>query len=367
MIDVDGSLGEGGGQILRTAVALASVLGKDVRVSNIRAGRSQPGIKAQHLAGVKAAAQICEASVVGAEVGSSKLEYRPGRPKGGHFHFDVGTAGSVTLVLQTLMPVLPFAREATEAQLTGGTDVKWSPPVDYLQMVTLPILRRMGYEGDLRVVRRGYYPRGGGEVRFSSSPVTGLRVLARTSPGGLARIDGVSHATGLPWHVAERQAVAAEKLFSNRGLLIPKITLSHSQSEAGLSPGSGLVLLGTTEKGAFLGADSLGERGKPAEEVGTEAGQRLVEEVESGMFLDRHMGDMIVPYMALADGVSEVSVSQITQHILTNVRVAESLAGVQFDVQGELGKHGILRVRGLGLKSSGGSSSSIEVARSFHP
>ncbi len=364
MIDIDGSFGEGGGQILRTTVALASVLGKDIRVSNIRAGRSQPGIKAQHLTGVRAVARICEASTDGAKVGSTKLEYRPSRPRGGRFHFDVGTAGSVTLVLQAIMPLLAFASETVEVQLTGGTDVRWSPPVDYLQLVTLPILRRMGYIGDLKVLRRGYYPRGGGKIQFSSSPVKGLRVFTSTSPGGLVNVDGVSHAVGLPPHVAERQATSAGEVISSRGFPVPHITLDHSRSETGLGLGSGLVLRGMTEKKACLGADSLGEKGKPAEEVGAEAGRKLVEEVESGMSLDRHMGDMIVPYIALADGVSEVSVSQITQHTLTNVRVAELLAGVQFQVKGALGEPGFLRVRGLGLMSSLDSSSSIEAARS---
>jgi len=367
MIDVDGSLGEGGGQILRTAVVLASVLVKDVRVSKIRAGRSQPGIMAQHLAGVKAAAQLCQASLEGAVVGSSQLEYRPGRAKGGSFRFDVGTAGSVTLVLQVLMPVLAFAPEPSETQVTGGTDVRWSPPTDYLQLVTLPCLRRMGYDADLTLVRRGHYPRGGGEVHFSSTPATCLRGLVGADGGEMARIEGVSHATGLPQHVAERQAVAVEKILAERGLPIPNITLDYSQPSLSLSPGSGVVLCGTREDGAVLGADGLGERGKPAEEVGVEAGRRLIEEAESGAFLDRHMGDMIVPYMALAEGVSEVSVSQITQHTLTNVRVAELLAGVQFHVQGELGKRGVLRVKGLGLRSPAGSSSSTEAIPSPPP
>src|SRR5262245_61163364 len=135
MIEVDGSLGEGGGQILRTSIALASVLGKEVRISKIRAGRSSPGIKAQHLAGVMAAAEICRGKVRGAEVGSSYIEYTPGKPSGGRFSFDVGTAGSVTLVLQTLMPILAFADGPVELRLTGGTDVRWSPPIDYLRLV----------------------------------------------------------------------------------------------------------------------------------------------------------------------------------------------------------------------------------------
>src|SRR5215467_9553172 len=146
MIEVDGSSGEGGGQILRTSMALASVLGKDVRITRIRAGRSTPGLRPQHFAGVRAAAEICAGEVVGAEVGSETLEYRPGRLKNGRFDFDVGTAGSVTLVLQMLMPILPFGGGSYVIRLTGGTDVKWSPPVDYLRLITLPVLRRMGFD-----------------------------------------------------------------------------------------------------------------------------------------------------------------------------------------------------------------------------
>ncbi len=366
MIEIDGRLGEGGGQILRTALALASVLGKEIRVSNIRAGRSKPGIMAQHLTGVTASAEICDASTDGAEVGSDELVYRPAHPRGGRYFFDIGTAGSVTLVLQTLMPFLVFARESIEVRLKGGTDVRWSPPVDYLQRVTLPILRRMGYDGDLHVAKRGHYPKGGGEVHFSSLPVKSLQVLVGTVPGGLTRIDGVSHVTGLPRQVAERQATSAVGVISSRGFPVPNITVDDSSGQTGHGPGSGIVLWGTTTEQAFLGADSLGERGKPAEEVGVEAGSRLVEEVESGMFLDRHMGDMIVPYLALADGLSEVSVSEVTQHTLTNVTVAELVAGVHFQVHGSLGKPGILRVKGLGLASGMGSSSSTEAVRSSH-
>ncbi len=357
MIQVDGSSGEGGGQILRTAVALASVLGKEIEVSNIRAGRSNPGIRAQHLASVRAASEICGAATKGAEEGSRRLEYRPGKPKGGHFRFDVGTAGSVTLVLQTVMPILAFAGEASEIQLIGGTDVKWSPPVDYLRLVTLPVLAEMGYRGNLKLVNRGYYPRGGGVVQFFSTRVANMLPITGTSSGRTTQIDMVSYSTGLPRHVAERQALAAEQLISSDALPAAKVTLEALPAKPGLGPGSGIVLRATTDQGALIGADSLGERGKPAEEVGAEAGRRLIEELRTGMFLDRHMSDMVVPYMALAEGVSEVSVSQLTEHTLTNIKVAELLTEVGFEVRGELREPGTLRVKGCGFRSATGSSS----------
>ena len=357
MIEVDGSSGEGGGQILRSAVALASVLGTKIEVSNIRAGRSNPGIRAQHLVSVRAASEICGAITAGAEEGSRRLEYRPGKPRGGRFRFDVGTAGSVTLVLQTLIPILAFAGEASEIHLIGGTDVKWSPPVDYSRLVTLPYLERMGFSGNLKLVKRGYYPRGGGEVKFSSLPVDSIRPITGRSSGQATQIDIVSYSTGLPRHVAERQAMAAEQSISSNGLPNARVTVDPLPSNSGLGPGSGIVLRGATDLGALIGADRLGEKGKPAEEVGAEAGRRMVEELGTGMFLDRHMGDMVVPYMALADGVSEVSVSQITEHTLTNIKVAELLAGVRFEVRGKSGEPGTLRVRGCGFRSATGFSS----------
>jgi RNA 3'-terminal phosphate cyclase (ATP) len=366
MIEVDGSLGEGGGQILRTAVALASVLEKEVRILRIRAGRSQPGIKAQHLTGVRAAAEVCGATVKGAEEGSTELVYKPGTPKSGRFSFDVGTAGSVTLVLQTLMPVMAFAPGKVELELKGGTDVKWSPPIDYLRLVILQVLEKMGLHGELELIQRGHYPRGGGKVRFIIQPGNGLRPFSGRKTGEVTEIGGVSHAVGLSRRVAERQAESAGKVVQAKGFLEPRLRVEVSQVQGQAGPGSGIVLYARTRSGAILGADSLGERGKMAEIVGVEAGERLVEEVGSGALLDRHMGDIIVPYMALAQGLSEVSVSKITQHTLTNVKVAEQLAGVRFEVQGRLGERGVVRVRGLGIRAAPSSSSSIGPDHSSH-
>jgi RNA 3'-terminal phosphate cyclase (ATP) len=349
MIEIDGSFGEGGGQILRTSIALASVLGTDVRVSHIRAGRSQPGIMAQHLAGINAAASLSGAFVEGARVGSTDLTYRPGSVKSGSFQFDIGTAGSITLVLQTILPIITGSSGSTEILLTGGTDVKWSPPVDYLQLVMLPMLKLMGFEGVLTVSRRGHYPKGGGETRFESTPTGYLQPLTLTRPGKPVRVQGTSHAWGLPSYVAKRQAEAASGLVTMGGLPKPELRIDISGAGPQGSPGCGIVLAATMEDGSILGADALGERGKPAEKVGEEAGSALVKEAQSGACLDRHMGDMVVPYMVMAGRTSEVTVARITQHTLTNVRVAELLAGVKFQVQGDLGSPGILRAKGLGL------------------
>src|SRR5713226_4887978 len=318
MIEIDGSFGEGGGQVLRTAVALAAVLSKDIHVFNIRAGRAEPGLRPQHMTGVKAAAELCSSQLEGLEVGSTEFTFKPGKLRAGTFRFDVGTAGSVTLVLQTLMPILAFAPGSVQLEITGGTDVKWSPPIDYLRLVTLPILKKIGYRAELETVRRGHYPKGGGLVKFSTEGASILHSFTDKSPSSISKIYGISHAVALPRHVAERQAAAAKKCLEEAKLPSPTIDLQVIDDRKQLGPGSGIVLSAETQNENILGSDALGERGRPAEEVGSTAGRILVEEVESGAMLDRHMGDMIIPYLVLAKGASEVSASRVTQHTRTN-------------------------------------------------
>jgi RNA 3'-terminal phosphate cyclase (ATP) len=348
MIEVDGSFGEGGGQVLRTAVALAAVLSKEIHVFNIRAGRAEPGLRPQHMTGVKAAAELCSADLQGLEVGATEFVFKPGKLRAGTFRFDVGTAGSVTLVLQTLMPILAFSPGAVQLEITGGTDVKWSPPIDYLRLVTLPILKKIGYQGHLETARRGHYPKGGGLVRFSTQGPSKLQTLTNDKPGSISRIYGISHATALPRHVAERQATSAKKRLEDALLPSPSIEVEVVDDRTQLSPGSGIVLSVENQNGNVLGSDALGERGRPAEEVGSIAGKILIEEVQSQACLDRHMGDMIVPYLVLAEGASYVSISRVTQHTMTNVRVAEWLTKTRLDLEGEIDFPGKLRVNGLG-------------------
>ncbi|OLD12276.1 MAG: RNA 3'-terminal-phosphate cyclase [Crenarchaeota archaeon 13_1_40CM_2_52_14] len=348
MIEVDGSYGEGGGQVLRTAVALAAVLSKEIHVFNIRAGRAEPGIRPQHMTGVKAAAQLCSADLSGLEVGSTEFVFKPGKLRAGTFRFDVGTAGSVTLVLQTLMPILAFAPGPVQLEIAGGTDVKWSPPIDYLRFVTLPILKKVGYHAELELIRRGHYPKGGGLVKFSTGGASKLQAMIYEKPGSISNIYGMSHAVALPRHVAERQAAAAGKNLEEAKLPSASIDVEVANYGRQLSPGSGIVLSAETQNRNILGSDALGERGRPAEEVGSTAGRILVEEVESGAMLDRHMGDMMIPYLLLAKGASEVSVSRVTQHARTNVKVAEWLTGGRLELQGEIDQPGRLRVEGQG-------------------
>ena len=344
---------EGGGQIIRTALALSALTGKPVSVTKIREKRPIPGLQAQHYIAAKALATVCNAETTGVAVGSREVTFVPHDRAGGRFTFDVGTAGSIPLILQALMPAAAYAPSPTEFELTGGTDVRWSPSIDYIRLTQLPLLRGMGYEATIQVHRRGHYPKGGGRVSVRINPPRTLQSVRWLERGEFIEINGVSHCVQLPSHVAERQASAAKERLSQAGFSNLKVaTESYARGQdPHLAPGSGLTLIAKFTSGAILGVDGLGERGKPAENVGAEAAGSLLKEIASGAPVDRHMGDMIIPYLAVADGVSEIQVSEITPHTLTNIKVAEMLTGVKFTVEGELRGAGRISVNGVGLKT----------------
>ena len=351
MIEIQGDILEGGGQIVRTSISLAALVGEHIHITKIRHKRPNPGLQAQHVTAAKAMATLCDAQTEGLTQGSTELVFKPNGHRSGKFKFDVGTAGSIPLVLQALMPCIAFAPDHLELEIRGGTDVKWSPPIDYIRLITIPMLRLMGYELNLTVNRRGHYPKGGGHVTVSTTPPRSLGNITLTNLDQLTSIQGVSHCVKLPSHVAQRQADAAERILTTAGYNEPKVDVeSHvSDDDPHVGPGSGITLVATHANSSIIGADALGEKGKPAEQVGEEAVRRLIEELNSQAALDRHMGDMIIPYMAVADGRSEISVSQITMHTLTNVHVAEKILKVKFQVNGNVGLAGSISVNGLNL------------------
>jgi len=345
MIEIDGSEGEGGGQVLRTAVALSAITCIPVRVIRIRAKRSNPGLQPQHLTSIYAASVISNAKVEGLERGSMSLSFTPGGVRCGEFNFDVGTAGSVSLVIQTILPILSLAPCESVVEVRGGTDVPWSPPIDYMREVFLRLLRHLGVEANIVLLNRGHYPRGGGRVRLIVKPVDKLSPIHAESFGDIREIMGVSFATNLPRHVAVRQAEAARRRLLEAGFSDANITLD-TREEPQSSPGSGVVLWSLSSSGLVIGADSLGERGKPAEKVGYEAAEALIEALNSGGALDEHAGDMIIPYLALADGESIFTVSRLTMHAITNIWLIRKILGVSAEVQ----EGSTVRIRGVGIR-----------------
>jgi RNA 3'-terminal phosphate cyclase (ATP) len=326
MIVVDGSRGEGGGQILRTAVALSAVTHDPVRVTNIRAGRPNPGLAPSHVTSVEAAANLCDARVDGLHPGSKEIVFTPGELLGGEFRFDIGTAGSISLVIQCCLLPAILSKSPTRITLTGGTDVRWSPPMDYLLRVHLPILERFGAKASAEIASRGFFPEGGGEVHLEVSPSGQLTGGSLRTAGEVQHIEGVAFTQNLPEHVADRMRHSAmKKLVQFADVKVA------SDLRTGRSTGAGIMLVAKCEK-SVLGASALGEKGLRAEALGESSAEDLIETVRSAAAVDEHMLDQILPYMALARGSSQVVAEEITGHARANMLVIEQFLERRFSV-----------------------------------
>jgi RNA 3'-terminal phosphate cyclase (ATP) len=338
MLVLDGSYGEGGGQIVRTSLSLAALTGKTVRIANIRTGRTKPGLRPQHLTAVRALAQVTRAELTGDTIGSTHLTFSPRGIYPGSYIFDVaektGSAGSVSLVAQTLLPVLLFAQTPSTLIIKGGTHVPWSPPVHYLMAVFLPALREMGVIADLEIKQWGFYPQGGGEIVLHVHPTVQLTSVDWTAPPGAETFQGLSAAANLPEHVRQRQSRAVQDHL--------KWPLPIREENAP-SPGRGsFVFLW----GPHAGFAALGARGKPAEQVGAEAAQALKNFVAARAGVDYHLADQAALYVALAKGRSTFTAEVLTSHLLTNTWVIEQFLQVRFNLQGSLQEKGWVSLEG---------------------
>ena len=337
MIEIDGSYGEGGGAILRNAVALSALTSRPLNVKNIRANRPKPGLMSQHFNAVNAVAQLSGAKCDKLKVGSSEISFNPEYIKGGKFEIDIKTAGSITMVLQAFMIPAGFADSPVKIMIKGGTDVKWSPPVDYLQNVTLKILESMGYVAKADLIRRGHYPRGGGVVKVKIKPVKKLNPV-KLIDLQFSKIKGISHAVNLPEHVAVRQAESAEKLLEANGIE-SEIKIEHSDDSIG--SGSGITLW--SDGDIPVGGSYIGERGLRAEKVGKKAAEEILYHTSKGAALDRYMSDQIIPYLGIA-GNSKVKTVELTLHTVTNIYIAELLLEKKFYVRGKIGETATIEV-----------------------
>lgn len=329
MIEINGSFGEGGGQIVRTAVALSAVTGEPVQITRIRQGRPKPGLAAQHAQALRALAEICDARTSGAFPGSSEIIFTPGKVQGGTYRIEIGTAGSVTLLMQCLLPALLCADGPSSLQIQGGTDVQWSPTVDYFQNVFLPALSLFGAKVSLRVLRRGYYPKGQGEVLLRVEPAK-LKASYLERSDGIGNIQGVSHCSNLPEHVSIRQAESAEQALAEAGFSA-KIDREVLQLP---SLGSGITIWS-----GYKGASSLGRKGFPAERVGRIAAELMIAELGSSAGVDAHLADQLIPYLALAGG--SFTAREISLHAKTNIWTAGHFLDADIEIREE---NGIFRI-----------------------
>ncbi len=329
MVEIDGAHGEGGGQLVRTAVAIAAVTGVPVRIVDIRAKRRRPGLAAQHAAAVRAVAALCDARCEGAQTRSTMLSFWPRRLRGGVFQVDVGTAGSIALVLQAMLPAAAATGQRVDVTMRGGTDVPMAPPMDYLRLVLLPLLGTLGVGAELSIARRGYYPAGGGEVRLALQPVTRLMPFVVQECGPVERIDVRAHVAHLPVSIAQRMATAARNALPS-GLEVQE-QVEVCAPELALGPGGAIVLRALSAH-TTLGAARVAERGVPAERLGQAAAQSLRRDLDAAATLDIHAVDQMLVFLALADGPSAFRAAEPSSHARTVMWLLEKLTPARFSV-----------------------------------
>ncbi len=344
VLEIDGSYGEGGGQIVRTALFFSTLLGVPIRIFNIRKKRDKPGLKRQHLNIVKLLKRFAKAKVEGDELGSTELLYRPRKLRGGNYEVNFDTAGSVTLFFQTILPLSLFTPGEITIKVIGGTDVPKSPTIDWLRFVFLPYVSSIPEFIRIEVLKRGFYPAGGGIVQLKvrttleEQPqdlksireyLVGKVNFNKIRQGNVKRLHifSVAHEELRERRVAERQAKGALQVLEELGY--PKAEVYRQYANANSIGTSVTVWLEDTE-GNILGADNLGKKGKLAEVVGAEAVQKLHEDWKSGATVDRHLADHLIPLMALTGG--EIRVPRFTGHLKTNIWVCEQFLGKVFEV-----------------------------------
>ncbi len=358
MIEIDGDYGEGGGAIVRVALALSTITQKPFEVHGIRKGRKDSGLKNQHLYCIKSLQELCNAEAEGAGLGSLWVKYFPKKLIAKNLNIDVETAGSITLLMQALLLPSMFVSKPITIKITGGTDTKWSQPFDYFNSVLLPQLQRFA-KIEAKLLKRGYYPKGNGKVEIKINPKFKLNDFSsfeefhqhlkqNINPYNLIeqyhfiQIKGISHASSnlQDAKVAERQAESAQQLLKQKYDVPISITTQYQDT---LSTGSGIALWAIFSKNKDdidennpirLGADALGEQGKKAEIVGEEAAKNLIKEIESKAPVDRHLADQLLPFMALI-GSSKIKVSEITNHARTNIYTIRKFLGEIFEINEE--------------------------------
>jgi len=333
LFEIDGSQKSGSGTILRLSIALAAATGQPLHIYNIRQNRPQPGLKPQHLEAVLTAAKLCNAEIKGAELNSRELWFKPREVKGGNFEAEIGTAGSIPVLLTAALPICALAKGSVRLHVAkGGTDVSHSPTINYLQNVFLTALKQMGLDAAITVHKYGYYPKGMGEVTMTVKPPRRLQRIQLENFGNLKSVKGVSVCTFLAERkVAERQAKAASEYLSEKGYAAD-IQVVNDRSNP-FQKGSSITLWAESDKGAIIGADAIGELKKTSEAVGREAAEKLHAELSATPTVDVHLADMLIPYVALAEDVSTFLTRAVSDHLEANVWLVEKMLNTRFKIQ----------------------------------
>jgi RNA 3'-terminal phosphate cyclase (ATP) len=335
-VKIDGSHGEGGGQILRTAISLSAITGKPIEVTNIRANRTNPGLRPQHLAGIKIIADLFHAKSENLKVGAEWIRFSPSdKFEGGSIKFDIGTAGSIPLILMTVVPAVSLSNNSLHIEVTGGTDVKASPTMDYIKHIVAKSFLSIGPKFSVDVLKRGYYPKGGGVVQCTVKPCKTPSTIELLATGYLEpKI--ISVCSQLPVHVAKRQISSALIALEKKDIRCSNYTASI---ETSISPGSSILVYSAADFGLYVGGDSIGELGKRAEAVGTEAAMRFLDSTLAQATVDPFLADMLVLPLALSKGRSRYRVARVTQHLLTNLHIVTEIIRCKYSIEQQEGSY----------------------------
>ena len=336
MICIDGAQKSGSGTIVRFAVGLATLLGEELHLTNIRAKREKPGLRPQHLKAIQALQQLCRGTLDGGEVGSNEIRFKPGgKVKGGEYQWDIGTAGSTTLLVMTLLPAACFSNEAIRFRIFGGLFQDFASSAYHMQYVLFPVLNKMGIAARLSIIRPGYVPRGGGIIEVELEPMAGkIKPISLVSRGDVIEVKGVALASHLrERRVSERMVETCNKVLKASGYQA-QIEIIHDTMA--LQKGAALAIYAKTSFGCIIGADRAGEPRRTSEDIGRYVARSLIEDLATGATVDRYLADQLIFYAALADGISQYRIPRLTEHVETNLWLAESVLGAKTEVNKNL-------------------------------
>jgi RNA 3'-terminal phosphate cyclase (ATP) len=361
MLKIDGSLKSGSGTIVRFALSLASILYKKLHIYNIRAKRKKPGLQPQHLKSVYACCELTEGSVEGATLGASTIIYSPGRRiKGGRFEWDIGTAGSATMMALCLLPLGCFAEKKSIYTITGGLFQDFAPNVYHMKYVLMALLRRFSIQADIELIKPGYIPTGGGCIKVNIEPVKeSLTSVKLTKQGKVVSIKGIAISSHLKEKVVcQRMRDACNKVLNKAGYNA-EITIIDDTSAK--QKGAALFVYAITDYGCLIGVDMAGKLGRSSEEIGKHVARQLLEDIDSGATVDRFTADQLVIYAALADGESEFILPYITEHVNSNLWLIEKILGAKTKL-----RKNCLSIKGVGLLPRRGEKFPPFVASDFN-
>ena len=349
LIQIDGSYGEGGGQIIRTAVSLAAMTGRAIEIANVRAGRAKPGLQPQHLAAVRAAGVLCDAQIAGDSIGSQFLFFQPQQPVAAReYSFDIGTAGAAPLVIQTVLVPLALAGGSSRVTVDGGTHSPHAPPVEYLEAVYLPVLKRAGLDATMSYNAAGFYPRGGGQIEIeihgsSQNLAPTLASLDLSERGKMESLQAFVVTSNLPPHVAERGVETIEKAMKAVGR---KIAIER-RDKPSIGPGAAVVLAAQCEAG-FGGFTGIGELRKPMEKVAEAPCRDFMRWWKSGAACDEHLADQLVLPLSFARGQSHWTTPIVSEHLRTVLWVVQQFLPIEVGLEERSDGWGEVWLRGVG-------------------